>query len=386
MEFSEIVRALRRSGTRNGRDGVRAVAQQVGTRYADGACSGRAALAVLLGALHGLRPGRDVVAIPAYTCFTVAASVVRAGLKVLPVEVDPETLDFDWEALARVPGNGLLAVLTSNLFGLVNDVSRAKQMASQKGAFLVDDAAQALGAMRDGRAAGTQGDAGIYSLGRGKALAAMEGGIIVTDSEPIAQAVAEQVAKLPETPKSHNANLTVQMLAYMTLLHPRLYWLPNSLPFLRLGTTEFDPGFVAAKLAALPNAFLSESLTRLETVNAQRRAVAKQIATALEGCAGFRAVAPAAGSAPSYTRFPVLADSEARRDHAVERLRAAGIGASAFYPSAICDIESIGGYLAPGSQHCPRAESISSTLLTLPCHPYVQPTDVREMASILEAA
>ena len=136
------------------------------------------------------------MAIPAYTCFSVAAAVVRTGLKIYPVEIDPHTLDFDFSQLDAVPGEKLLCIIPSNLFGLLNDLPRIRQAAQAKDAFVLDDAAQALGATRNGQFAGTEGDVGLYSLGRGKAVTTIEGGLIVTNSEEIARLVEKEAKDL----------------------------------------------------------------------------------------------------------------------------------------------------------------------------------------------
>ena len=64
--------------------------------------SGRAALTLILRALARTSPRRRVV-VPAYTCFSVAASVVKAGLDLVPCDIDPKTLDFDFDELRQAP-------------------------------------------------------------------------------------------------------------------------------------------------------------------------------------------------------------------------------------------------------------------------------------------
>src|SRR5262249_8637740 len=152
--------------------------------------------------------------------------------------------------LDSLPHKELLCILTSNLFGLVNDLPRIRQIARTKGAFLVDDAAQSLGASRNQNCSGTLADVGFYSLGRGKSLAAVQGGLIVTNSQEIASAIRAEAGNLTASSSAHATWLLLQLVAYATFLRPPLYWIPNSLPFLKLGITEFAPGF---STAALPN-------------------------------------------------------------------------------------------------------------------------------------
>ena len=387
VKVSQVLRALKAACTSNGRSErtLKALGEQVHVPHVFALSSGRAALWAILKALHHLRPERDVVAVPAYTCFSVPASIVRAGLRVFPVDVDPETLDFDFAQLALLPEKQLLCIVTSHLFGLVNDVSRIRQIARAKGAFVVDDAAQALGASREGRLAGTCGDVGFYSLGRGKPLACAEGGLIVTDSEEIASALQVEAEVLPPSPLPHSAWVFLQTLAYSLFLHPRLYWIPHSLPFLKLGTTEYDPGFPITALARFPAAFLSLQMDRLSELNEIRRKNGTAISRALAGNPHFAAPRPADGCLPTYIRFPVMAQDGPTRDRAVARLRAACISASPFYPGAVCDIETIGRHMAIRDFHRPKAEEVSRRLLTLPTHEYVTDQDLETIVNTLRS-
>jgi dTDP-4-amino-4,6-dideoxygalactose transaminase len=381
----EIFRSLRSALIRNGRvsAGFQALSSRLQARHIFGVSSGRAALVLILKSLQRLSPDRHVVALPAYTCFSVAASVVQAGLKIYPVDTDAKTLDFDFAQLEILPQENLLCILTSNLFGLVHDGARIRSIARSKGALVVDDAAQALGATRDGRAAGMLGDVGFYSLGRGKALAAVEGGIIVTNAEAIASALNDQTKDLAKASLVLSTWFGIQMFAYSILIHPRLYWIPNSLPFLKLGLTEFDPSFRVSSLSEFSQALLSPQLKRLDELNQIRRQNAHTIAAALANNPHFAVLRVGEGCQPTYVRFPVIARDGATRDSAVKRLQAAGIGASAFYPSAICDIPGIKRHMALQDFHRPQAERLAQRLLTLPTHPLVRPVDLGRMSSIL---
>jgi perosamine synthetase len=385
LKITQILRALKTVLSSNDRAGesLTFCAAGLHVEHVFGVSSGRAALWLILKSLQRLRPERDVVAVPAYTCFSVPASVVRAGLKIHPVEIDPRTLDFDLSQLDALPDKRLLCIVTSNLFGFVNDLPHVRQAAQAKGAFVLDDAAQALGAMRNGQFSGTLGDVGLYSLGRGKAVAAMQGGLIVTNFEEIARIVQEEAKNLNGPSLTHGAVLFLQMLVYSVFLRPRLYWIPNSLPFLKLGVTEFNPAFPTKELHPLYRTLLPKLLDGLEEINQIRRANARAIAEALAGSPDFDFPRPAANTSPTFVRLPVVARDELTRERAVGRLRSAGIGASAFYPSAICDIAGIEPHMSARDFHCKHAELLSQRLFTLPVNPFVRPQDVERMVDIL---
>lgn len=358
-------------------------AERLQVRYVFPTCSGRMALFLILQTLHQLRPDRSVVAIPAYTCYSVPASIVRTGLKLYPVEMDLESLDFDFSHLAALPEEGVLCILTSNLFGLMNNVPRIRSVARIKGAFVVDDAAQSIGASRNGELSGTLGDAGFYSFARGKALAVMAGGLIVTNSDEIAQGIQTRLGNLRPPSFTQSTGLLLEMLANWIFLDPRFYWIPNSLPFLRLGRTEFDPIFPMNRASKLSCALLLQLVERLEEMNQIRRRNAMAIACALDGNTHFTVPRPALDCRPTFIRFPVIARDEATRHRVLIRLQQAGIGASSYYPSAICDIPGIDSHMAPGDFHRPQAEALARRLLTLPTHPLVQERDLECIKSVL---
>jgi perosamine synthetase len=385
LKMTQILHALKTALPSNGhaQESLRSVASHLQVKHVFAVSSGRAALWVVLRSLQRLQPERDVVALPAYTCFSVPASVVRAGLKVYPVDIDPHTLDFDLSQLELLPEKKLLCVVTSNLFGFVNDLPRIRQAAEARGAFVLDDAAQALGAVRNGQFAGTLGDVGVFSLDRGKAVATMEGGLIVTNSEEIAGVVQAEAKNLSAPSPTHGAWLLVEMLVYSVLLRPSFYWIPNSLPFLKLGLTEFNPAFPAERLHSLCRALLPQLLDGLAEMNELRRANAKAITEALAGHPDFDFPAPAPNAYPTFVRLPVVARDNLTRERCLNRLRGAGIGASSFYPSAICDIRGIEAHMSVRDFHRKRAELLSQRLLTLPVHPYVRPQDLELMVNIL---
>lgn len=390
LEFAQILKAVKAAAFHRGKrdSSITHIAEKLQPCSAFGTCSGRAALSLILTVLSRLRPGRNVVALPAYTCFTVPASVIRAGLKVCPVDIDPETLDFDFRELEGVCRVDLLCILTSNLFGLVNDVERVRAIAGAKDAFVVDDAAQALGASRNGCLAGMRGDVGLFSFGRGKALAAIEGGLIVTNSEEISKAIRIAADRLPKPSCPHSIWILLQMLGYAAFLDPRLYWIPNAIPLLNLGATEFAPDFPISGMSRVAAALLSQLIDKLAEVNAGREKKAISIAQGVADNTRFSTPKPICGSKPIYTRLPMIASDGPGRDQAVARLRAAGIGATSSYPTAICDIPGLSGLNRAQSsefRHCPRAESLARRVFTLPTHSFVTQRDITRMVETLAA-
>ena len=344
--------------------------------------SGRAALAVLFKALRRGSNRREVV-IPAYTCFSVPSAVARAGLTIRLCDVDPKTLDMDLNALGRLDLNKALCIVPSGLYGLPGDLVALEQIARTSGALLVDDAAQCLGATKEGRACGSFGDAGFYSLGRGKGITTMGGGVLVTHRPDLAQRFVGTVRDLPQ-PSARAVGIAVaSSLAYSAMLGPSRYWLLDHVPFLELGASRFEPNFPIARLSAYQTRLAARLLPRLDSYNEIRRRYADQLRSGIEGVEGIEIPRPGEGTNPVYLRFPILARDEAHRSHLLRRLREAEIGASASYPTAIGDIPGIGSYLARRQEACPGARVIAGRILTLPTHPGVTPRDIEAMVSII---
>jgi perosamine synthetase len=356
---------------------------QLKVQYVYGISSGRAALWLILKTLHRLNPDRDIVAVPAYTCFSVPAAIVRAGLRVHLIDINPGTLDFEPSALSALPEKRLLCVITSNLFGLPNDLSAVTQAAHSRGAFVIDDAAQAFGAIRDGRLAGTCGDVGIYSLGRGKALSALEGGIIVTNSEVIGPAIKNELKAVRKPSILHGTRLVLETFIYSVFINPSLYRIPDSLPFLKLGVTEFNPSFQIDELHPFCEALLAGLLGSIVRVNQIRQANAVALTEALMSMRRFEVPKPPANTFPTFVRLPVIAQDKNVRERAVRQLRSAGIGASRFYPTAICDIPELESYMAFATFHQRQAEALSERLFTLPVNPLLSINDRNRIIGVL---
>jgi dTDP-4-amino-4,6-dideoxygalactose transaminase len=256
-------------------------------------------------------------------------------------------------------------------------------IARASGAFLVDDAAQTLGATQDGRACGTFGDAGFFSLGRGKGITTMGGGILVTRREGLFGTLERALRALP-LPTTVGVWAAVgSALLYSGLLRPSRYWLVDRLPFLGLGGSHFDPDFPIAQLSRYQQRLTERLLPMVESYNKTRRDHADHLRAGLEGAEGIDVPHPVPGASPVYLRFPVLARDSEHRDRLLRRLGQSGIRASASYPTALGDIPGIGRYLAVDQAPCPGARSIASRILTLPTHPWVTSHDVDRMVAIV---
>jgi perosamine synthetase len=363
-------------------DGITAFLRELGVRTAFFVSSGRTALAVLLDTMQRHSAGREVV-IPAYTCFSVASAVARAGLKIRLCEVDPETLDLDLTALGRLDLRATLCIVPSGLYGLPGQLGALEAIARSAGTFLIDDAAQCLGAVKDARPCGTFGDAGFYSLGRGKGITTMGGGILVTQRDDLARDIEPVVQRLRRASARETGAAVFGSLLYAGLLRPSRYWLVDRIPFIALGGSHFEPDFPMTQLSEYQRRLAEQVLPLADSYNKVRRDHADHLRSGLDGVDGISIPRPVAGASPVYLRFPILARDAGHRSSLLRRLRQVGISASTSYPTTIGDIPGIERYLAPDQERCPAARSIATRILTLPTHPWVTARDVERMVTII---
>ena len=155
-------------------------AEYLGVRHVIGVANGTDAITVGLRAL-GVKPGDDVV-VPAYTFYASAEAIVNAGARPVFCDVDHDTRDVTVDTVRAALTPRTTAIVPVDLFGLpAPDVS-------ELGLPVLEDAAQAAGARRDGRMAGALGHAATFSFYPSKNLGAFgDGGAIATDDDAIAE-------------------------------------------------------------------------------------------------------------------------------------------------------------------------------------------------------
>jgi perosamine synthetase len=360
-----------------------ALRARFGVRHVFLTSTGRAGMTILLRALRRLgAPERTEVVLPSYTCYSVAASIVKAQLRPRLVDISPDTLDYSAAALAETDFSRVLAVVATNLYGLPNDMPALERLARRHGVFLVDDAAQAMGAGFEGRWSGTWGDAGLFSFDKGKNISAIDGGVIVTNSDQVAAALREEVGDL-ESPRAATSVLHIlKAVAYSVLLRPSLYGIPAHIPQLGLGRTIFTTDFPLSGPDRVLTALALTMVSRLDEFTAARRANAAALRRGLQNV-GVTCIEPHARSAPAYLRFPLLVASEREQTAAIHALNAVGIGATRSYPASIADVAGLGGVLANEGLLAAGGRDVARRLVTLPTHPFVGAADIRRMCEVL---
>ncbi len=137
------------------------------------------------GIYHALRSfsAKGNVALPAYACGSLLVPLRRLGLTPIFFDCDEEDLNPSVASIKKcLQENDVSALVAPSLYGNPASMSDIELICKGNGAFLIDDSAQSFGAVLDGRFLGTFGNAGLFSIGPGKATPGAMGGFFWTDN------------------------------------------------------------------------------------------------------------------------------------------------------------------------------------------------------------
>jgi dTDP-4-amino-4,6-dideoxygalactose transaminase len=324
------------------------IASLTGTAAAVGCASGTEALWLALLAA-GVQPGDAVITTP-FSFFASASSIVRAGATPVFADVDPETLNLDparVELRLRSRGSEKIrAILPVHLYGQCADVDRLDAVAREFGVTVVEDAAQAIGAEWNGRAAGSLGVAAAFSFYPTKNLSAYGEAGIVTTTRP---ELAEHMRRL----RSHGS--------------PRRYY-----------HEEFGWN---GRMDAIQAAVLRVKLAHLGDWNEQRRlhaATYDQLFTGagLTSSPGYAPVRLPARSQQAKHVFHQYVIRARRRDELRQFLADRKIGTEVYYPLPL-HLQPVFSYLGLKAGDLPHAEQAAQDVLALPMFPELTDTEIR---------
>lgn len=164
------------------------IADYCGTEHAVGCASGTDALLVAMMAL-GIGEGDEVI-LPSFTFFATAGSVWRLGAKPVFADIVPGTYNLSPEDIEARITPRTKAILPVHLFGQAASMASINKIAEKHGLFVIEDAAQAIGAEYDGRRVGALGTVGCFSFYPTKNLGGFgDGGIITTNDAELAEKI-----------------------------------------------------------------------------------------------------------------------------------------------------------------------------------------------------
>lgn len=318
-----------------------------GAAHCVGVANGTAAIELALRAL-GVGPGQEVVTV-AHTFVATVEAIAATGARPVLVDIDPATRCMDPDALESALNERTGAVVPVHLYGRPAPLAAIRAVCAPLGIPIVEDAAQAHGALLDGRRVGSLGAAGCFSFYPSKNLGAMgDGGAVVTNRDDVAAAI-RSLRHHGSTEDSANRHVLQ-------------------------GRTE--------RLDNLQAAFLRLKLPMLDRDNLRRRRIAADYRQRLadlpvglppEDPPGVRSVA----------HLVVVELDE--RDRVRESLRGAGIATGVHYPVPI-HLQPAWRALGYRRGDLPASERIAERALSLPAFPCIRPAEIDRVCDALASA
>jgi dTDP-4-amino-4,6-dideoxygalactose transaminase len=321
----------------------------LGVRHCIGVANGTDALELALRAV-GVVPGDEVI-VPVNTFIATAEAVSRIGAMPVFVDVDDEYLLVDPAEVEKAITPLTRAIVPVHLFGQAAPMEALQQIADAYDLPLVEDAAQAQGARRHGRACGALGRIAATSFYPGKNLgAAGDAGAVMTDDADLAEKVRLLAAHGSRRKYSHEV----------------------------VG--------VNSRLDTVQAVVLRAKLKRLALWNERRREAARRYDELLMDVAGVRPPRTVEGNEHVWHLYVVrLADP----GYVLRELHEAGIGAGIHYPTPL-HLTAAYAFLEQGPGRHPIAEAAAKEIISLPLHPHLEVEQqqfvVQHLTGVLEGS
>jgi perosamine synthetase len=240
-----------------------------------------------------------------------------------------------------------------------------------------------MGEATDHGRLGTLGDVSFLSLGRGKAFSVVEGGIILTNRDDIAERLQNLIARLPRYGVVQTGKLLLKAVALAIFIHPRLYWIPKNLPHLKLGETLYEAHFPILKMSSFQAGLARNWERRLASLRDVRKKNVSRWIDTLKETRG-RASSVFGGQSLGLLRFPVRLSDKKDRESLLQQSAESGMGIMPVYPTSIDAIPELKGKIEGGP--FPVAARCASELVTLPTHGYLTDDDARAIDRLISPA
>ncbi|MGQ0721427.1 MAG: DegT/DnrJ/EryC1/StrS family aminotransferase [Candidatus Eiseniibacteriota bacterium] len=247
-------------------------------------CTTALHLAVLGAAI---RPGDEVI-LPSFTFPATANAVLYEGGTPVLVDVDRRTLNIDPAAAAAAVGPRTRAIIGVHLFGFPCEIRALESLCTERGLFLIEDAACAVGTRIGERMAGTFGDVACFSFHARKVVTCGEGGMLTTRRDDLAAELASR--------RTHGADRGAEVREGEGLA-------PTSPRHVRLGYNY--------RLSDVQSAIARVQLTRLEGFVREREELARRYDEGFADLQGLQLPPRDPGLRHSWQSYVVVVDAEA---------------------------------------------------------------------------
>jgi len=322
-------------------------ADYIGVEHAIAVTNGTIALDVALKALK-LGPGDEVIT-SAFSFIASGNCVLFQKAKPVFADIDPRTFNIDPSDVAEKITAKTKALIPIHMFGQPAKMDALKEIAEDKGIFLVEDAAQAHGAEYKGQKAGSIGDMGCFSFYATKNMTAGEGGLITTNDQKLARK-ARLLINHGQSQKYHHDTLGYNY-----------------------------------RMTEICAAIGSVQLEKLDEFNKKRRENAKLLSNGIRKLHGLTVPYVMKDVKPVFHQYVLrVEDNYSRgRDELADLLTEKGVGVAVHYPIPIYR-QPLYLKLGYGGKKCPNTEEACRRVLSLPVHPLVDREDIDYVLDVLK--
>lgn len=300
----------------------------------------------------GYGPGDEVI-VPAQTHAATAHAVALTGATPRFVDVDPATGNVTADRIAEAVTDRTKAIAIVHYLGMPVDMDSVAALARDRGLFLLEDCALAIGTRHRGVHAGLIGDVGVFSFYPVKHITTAEGGMIITRDA----ALAERLALL----RAFGVNRT----------HGERK-LPGQYDVVELGFNY--------RMSEIHAAIGVEQIKKLPAFLAARRSNFERLRSRLVAIEGIRVLdRPEEDGTNSHYCLTIMLDSDklaARRDDILVEIGDKGVGTSIYYPRAVPMMSYYAKTHGYEAGMFPVAEAISDRSIALPVGPHLDHTDM----------
>ena len=339
-----------------------------------------ASIYIFLKAIKRLSNKQEVV-IPAYTVPTLVLPIRKAGLKPVLCESSLNTFTMDFERLPDVINDNTLCVLPIYHFGFPYEIDLPLKLARDNEFFVLEDTAQAPGATLNGKKVGTLGDAGCFSLCRGKNFSTFSGGMLVANSDELANLIKEERDLLPGQKFSFEITVPLILTAYSLVTRPVIYGSFNKLISQFKHTTVHDS--FESKLYSNFQAVIGLGLLdKLDKFNTIRLNKGMALYKALKDNAHIILPEIAKNSTPVFNHLPVVFKETKTMEKVQVKLWERGIDTGRMYLKPVHHLYDLG--YDRQKELFPRALYIAERLITVPTHPYLDDDSIEKIIDVFK--
>ncbi len=318
-------------------------AKYIGVKHAISCASGTDALHLALLAA-GIKEGDEVITTP-FTFIATAEAIRYCNADPVFVDIEPDTLNIDIDAIKAAITDKTKAILPVHLFGLPANMDKIKKLAEKHNLKIIEDCAQSFGANYKGVQTGAIGDAGCYSFFPSKNLGCYgDGGLITTNSDEMADTI--------RTYRNHGSS-------------KRYY---------------HDVIGFNSRLDEIQAAILRVKLKRIDGYNAGRLRVAQAYWDNLCDLPILIPNPEPTNSNHVFHQYTLLSE---RRDEIMKALQDDNIGCAVYYPVPL-HMQKAFDYRKV-KENLPITEHVMKTCMSLPIFPEMTDEQIERVCSVIKS-